>query len=128
MAYMIDDKGPYPNKAGEYCGNHHPNDKYARQDYLDRMRFGRPHACESGTTEEMEAKGYVGLYLKEDDPLAYLGENGREIPTPPELMEPAKAIEQGEMACCWGPHEQALIDQQLADQQHVGNHEKDPTR
>ena len=66
--------GPYPDKAGEYCGNHHP-DKNPRQtqiraeSYYTRMRFGRPHACKEGSEEEMEDRGWVGLYLKEDRPL-----------------------------------------------------------
>jgi hypothetical protein len=43
MAYMASDgQGPYPNKAGEFCGNYYP----------------------AGTIEEMEARGFVGLYLK----------------------------------------------------------------
>ncbi len=81
MAYMIDGKGPYPNKAGEFCGNHHPGlDTYPsvslqetpaeaqrrHQERLARMRFGKPSSCGMGTSEEMAAKGYVGLYLKED--------------------------------------------------------------
>lgn len=76
--------GPHPNKAGEYCGNHYPNNKHKKK-YLAKMRFGRPHPCKSGTTEEMEAKGYVGLYLKED---RQLFEWEVEVPTTPELMEP----------------------------------------
>lgn len=101
MAYMTKDgKGPYPNKAGEYCGNHSKGSSpYAmygqgqqeaaenQKAYLARMRFGRPRPCEAGTTEEMEAKGNVGLYLKEDIRLNF-GEI--EIPTPPELMEPTR--------------------------------------
>jgi hypothetical protein len=96
MAYMTKDGGgPYPNKAGEFCGNHLPNSKmnfYPRdpegihnKEYWAKMRFGRPHSCKAGTTEEMEARGYVGLYLKEDTPLF---DWEVEVPTPPELMEP----------------------------------------
>lgn len=61
MAYMTrDGKGPYPNKAGEYCGNHHPTHlRYAggaQEAYLNRMRFGRPRSCEAGTKEQMTAE------------------------------------------------------------------------
>ena len=100
MAYMLDGKGPYPNKTGEYCGNHlsgsmplrssnETRDEADRHqaEWLGRMRFGRPRACKAGTTKEMEARGFVGLYAKEDSPNIL----GREIdvPTPPELMEPS---------------------------------------
>lgn len=101
MAYMRGDEGPYPNKAGEYCGNHFlkslplrlNNESWAeamrnQKAYLSKMRFGRPHPCEAGTTKEMAARGYVGLYLKQDRPLRP-GE-GTEIPTPPELQEPLR--------------------------------------
>ena len=100
MAYMIGDKGPYPNKAGDYCGNHltgsqayamnrmtHAEAQENQKAWLSTMRFGRPRPSKAGTTKELEAKGYVGLYLKEGQPLM-LGE-GTEIPTPPELQEPA---------------------------------------
>ena len=88
MAYMTKDgQGPYPNKAGEYCGNHDQNNRTysggAKEAYLNRMRFGRPHSCKTDTFEEMEEKGYVGLYLKEDRPSF---EWGIEIPTPPESV------------------------------------------
>ena len=101
MAYMTKDgKGPYPNKAGEYCGNHlvgskpwvsydeMPQQAAENQErYLARMRFGKPRGCNAGTSEEMEARGHVGLYLKEDSTSGRL--NGDvEVPTPPELMEP----------------------------------------
>lgn len=56
MAYMTHNgKGPYPNKRGEYCGNYLPTAN--REQYLQKMRFGRPRPCESGTTKEMEARG-----------------------------------------------------------------------
>ncbi len=84
MAYMT---GPYPNKAGEFCGNHHPTYDTARPE----MRWGRPRPCKAGTTEEMEAQGFVGLYLKEDQPILPWQDNATAIPTPPELMEPAPA-------------------------------------
>ena len=98
MAYMTKEGGgPYPNKAGEYCGNHrmdlingkminieqHPEDLT----WLATMRLGRPRPCKAGTTCEMTKKGYVGLYLKNDNP-SLLPNGAIEIPTPPELMEP----------------------------------------
>lgn len=87
MAYMNGDKGPYPNKAGDYCGNHLKGSKaLSLKAWLLRMRFGRPRPCKAGTTEEMEAKGFVGLYLKQDRTLR--PDEGTEIPTPPELQEP----------------------------------------
>ncbi len=81
MAYMVEGRGPYPNKAGEYCGNHcgHP------LTIPENMRKGRPRPCPDGTTAEMEAQGYVGLYLKEDQKLMDWEE---ECDTPPELTEP----------------------------------------
>ena len=101
MAYMNKGsvpRGPYPNKAGEFCGNHMvgsepyccngespEQSEAAHVAYLAKMQFGRPRPCKAGTTEEMEAKGYVGLYLKEDRPLMFWEE---EVPTPPELLEP----------------------------------------
>ena len=99
MAYMTKDgKGPYPNRAGEHCGNHlvgsrayaadgeSPEQAAKIQDcWLATMRFGLPRKCKAGTSEEIVANGWVGLYLKEDSKLLP-GEV--EIPTPPELMEP----------------------------------------
>ena len=104
MAYMKKDGGaPYPNKAGEYCGNHCPTDqpcikfhespeeaKRNQERYLATMRFGRPRPCWAGTTEDMEAMGYVGLYLKHDFPVD-LADGDVEIETPDELKEPASA-------------------------------------
>lgn len=84
MAYMIEGKGPYPNKAGEFCGNYRPgarsfvmcdlnqdldDAKRQQQDRLAKMRYGKPSSCEAGTSDEMAAAGWVGLYLKEDQPL-----------------------------------------------------------
>lgn len=79
MAYMTKGKGPYPNKAGDFCGNHVPGSPVLRsfhesqaeaqrhqQVWLAQMRFGKPSNCEAGSSAEMAAKGYVGLYLKED--------------------------------------------------------------
>lgn len=79
MAHTTDGKGPYPDKAGEYCGNHFPGSEPAlgvgqspqvakrhQEEWLARMRFGKPANCGAGTSEEMAQKGWVGLYLKED--------------------------------------------------------------
>ena len=101
MAYMTQDgRGPYPNKKDEYCGNHHlGHDMIVLSDYRETpeqaqkreeefhayFRFGRPRPCVAGTSKEMQAQGFVGLYLKKDDPL----EPGRiEVETPEELREP----------------------------------------
>ena len=98
MAYMIDDKGPYPNKAGEYCGNHcigsepvlvlgeSPQDTNRHQRaYLAKMRFGRPRATYAYTTRQLQGMGIVGLYLREDSPKR---DGAVQISTPSELMEP----------------------------------------
>lgn len=82
MAHMIDGKGPYPDKAGEFCGNHLPGSppclafnetpreaERHQREWLSRMRFGKPSRCKAGSSEEMAADGCVGLYLKEDRPL-----------------------------------------------------------
>ncbi len=79
MAHMSDGQGPYPDKAGEFCGNHYPNMPAARvfgesqvdaeraqREWMNRMRFGKPAKCDAGTSEEMAAGGWVGLYLKEN--------------------------------------------------------------
>lgn len=79
MAHMTDGKGPYPDKAGEHCGNHLPGSSPLRligqtqaeadshqEDWLAKMRSGKPSNCEVGTSEEMAAKGFVGLYLTDD--------------------------------------------------------------
>lgn len=101
MAYMTKDgNGPYPNKAGEYCGNHFPNspphltlhqspeeaEQHLRE-WLKKMRFGRPRPCQAGTSKEMAEEGWVGLYLIKgySEPLR---DGDIEVPTPPELMEP----------------------------------------
>lgn len=79
MAYMSHGKGPYPNKTGEFCGNYLPGsfpirllhqtqeeaDQHQRE-WLAHMRIGRPSNCAAGSSGEMAAKGWVGLYLKED--------------------------------------------------------------
>ncbi len=79
MAHTIKGKGPYPDKAGEFCGNHKPgclaillagesikdaDCRWAK--WLEDVRFGDPSDCKAGTSKEMKAKGWVGLYLKED--------------------------------------------------------------
>lgn len=113
MAYLTKDgKGPYPNKAGEYCGNYNPNsyfheytdlekfceqphneeEKKRHREWLSKMRFGRPRPCKAGTTEEMEVMGWVGLYLKEDS--TFLLPGATTVPTPPELMEPPQKGEE----------------------------------
>lgn len=86
MAYMTKDGlGPYPNKAGEYCGNHNP--KYSQGGEVHwTIRCGRPRPCKAGTTEELEADGWMGLYLKDDSPYSNPGD--ADVPTPPELLEP----------------------------------------
>ncbi len=81
MAYKTEDGGPYPNLAGEFCGNHDPTtipqsyeteqDRKDEQARLNRMRFGKPSHCKAGTSEELAARGVVGLYLKEDRELLY---------------------------------------------------------
>ncbi len=100
MAWMTKDgKGPYPCDAGEYCGNHLPGGKacarfnqtheepqYNQDQWLARMRFGRPHSCKEGTSAEMSAKGWVGLYLKESD--GPLVSGATHVETPDELREP----------------------------------------
>lgn len=84
MAYMTaNGKGPYPNKVDEYYGNCNKDN----QSLPNTHRRGRPHACKAGTIEEMEAAGWFGLYLKEDQKVP-LPSGAIEIPTPPELMEP----------------------------------------
>ncbi len=92
MAHMVGGKGPYPDKAGEFCGNFYPDgllppDRGAasrQREYLVRMRFGRPRPCKA--TYVTADNGWVGLYLKTDRPLF-----DWEVPceTPPELWEPS---------------------------------------
>lgn len=81
MAYKLRDKGPYPNKAGEFCGNCQ-REKVNRDDCY----IGRPQPCGRGTVEKMEAQGYVGLYLKKD--IISLSKGVTEVPTPENLKEP----------------------------------------
>ncbi len=84
MAHSIKGKGLYPDKAGDFCGNHAPGgglvisfhetvkeaERHHRE-YFARMRFGKPSSCSAGTSEEMVALGYIGLYLKEDRKLLH---------------------------------------------------------
>ncbi len=58
MAYMFGNKGPFPNKAGEFYGNYHPGNLVLPEN----TRFGRPRPCAAAyvTVEN----GWVGLYLK----------------------------------------------------------------
>lgn len=85
MAYIRKDgSGPYPNKAGEYCGNHHPT---LKPFCFDGKRYGRPRPCANKISEEMAAAGWVGLYWEEDS-TPWSPDDCVEIPTPPELMEP----------------------------------------
>lgn len=100
MAYMTKEgKGPYPCYEGEFCGNHNPNHPLCRREgitadqaeqrqksSLAKMRFGRPRACGAGTSAEMAAQGYVGLYLKQGDEHRLPGEVL--VDTPEELREP----------------------------------------
>jgi hypothetical protein len=78
MAYINRNGETRPNLAGEFCGNHprdrepicgpHEDREAARQrqrDFLAHMRFGAPSACAAGSSQEMAAKGFVGLYFKE---------------------------------------------------------------
>ncbi len=90
MAHMSTDPdgtvhGPYPDKAGEFCGNHNLKSmdypapcvtgesptmaERRRREYLAQMRFGKPSRTTIKTSEEMAADGWVGLYLKEDGKL-----------------------------------------------------------
>lgn len=101
MAYMTKDgNGPYPCYAGEHCGNHligsmayaregqtHVEANYYEVMWLAQMRWGRPRPTKEGATEELENKGWVGLYLKEDDKRRLPGEV--EIDTPDKLKEPS---------------------------------------
>lgn len=87
MAYMTKEgEGPYPCHAGDYCGNHDPKRNYDGMTF-DNFRFGRPRPTKVRTTEELEAWGMVGLYLKRSDSHIFLGGEIL-IKTPPELCEP----------------------------------------
>lgn len=110
MAYMRKNgKGPYPCHAGEYCGNYlkgsqayvrddqtHENAQYIQKEWLARMRFGRPHSCGGFTVAEKIAQGWVGLYLKEDDPVNWRRPGDVLIDTPEELQEPPCLTDESE--------------------------------
>lgn len=71
--------GPYPNKAGEFCGNVSLSHVTLDADgstitnickvATTNKRIGQPAACQAGSSEEMVKKGCVGLYLIKDRPL-----------------------------------------------------------
>ena len=76
------DDGIYPDKRGEFCGNHMPGSEAvpmkgqtlgeARRWYavwLALMYYGKPATDPRKTSEEMAALGYVGLYLRADQKL-----------------------------------------------------------
>jgi hypothetical protein len=94
MAYIIKDRGqekwrgPYPNKAGEFCGNDERKNlrvtadgtieavagaEYGGWHSAKSRRIGRPSNCKMGTSEEMAAQGFVGIYLTADNPHAAVG-------------------------------------------------------
>ena len=85
-------RGPYPNKAGEFCGNTLLSDLILgadgttilfRKSYpwqrmrlgsngyekVVNQRMGRPAVCQAGSSEEMLKTGYTGLYLIKDEAL-----------------------------------------------------------
>lgn len=82
MAYIIryvcdtEWSGPYPDKAGEFCGN----DPNPARVLGENVRIGRPANCASGTSEEMAARGFVGLYLVADS-TGYKGKDARDVDT-----------------------------------------------
>lgn len=86
MAYMIDGRGPFADKTGEWVRNDGDKCvKYLRND--PPYRVGRPGPglqCQK-TSRILVARGIVGLYLRADKPSP---KGAVEIPTPPELMEP----------------------------------------
>lgn len=89
MAYMNNclcvPQGPYPSSVGDFCGNTLKSSLTIAKDgvtILERaslsrfgfetttgLRIGRPSNCPAGTSEEMLANGYVGLYLTEEKTL-----------------------------------------------------------
>jgi hypothetical protein len=73
-------RGPYPNKAGEFCGNIGLSDPDLGRDVLKTKRLGAPSSCLAGTSIELQAKGMAGLYLLKDQ--TYLGGyESREVDT-----------------------------------------------
>lgn len=79
--------GPFPNKAGEFCLNvlqrdiildedgttvissRRPLTSLRLDDKKVEPKIGPPSSCLEGTSEQMSARGYAGLYLKEDQPV-----------------------------------------------------------
>ena len=76
-------RGPFPDKAGEFCGNHVLKDEDKVHTFTDmpctinhansKVYVGKPSSCVGLTSNEMSKKGFVGLYLKADDPSAHDG-------------------------------------------------------
>ena len=102
--YYIDftgeERGPYPCHIGEYCGNEHKNQKPFLS-YFEEIgaqkesntRKGIPHSCPCGTSQEMQEKGFYGLYLTKEDSELWKKihkDKVRFVPTPDKLMEPGK--------------------------------------
>lgn len=93
--------GPYPMHAGEYCGNYNKDwpavsrlnqskegAKREQEQYLSRMRFGKPRPCQAYPTVELaEAAGLVGLYANSD---SHAFSWYVQCETPLELMEPGQ--------------------------------------
>ncbi len=77
---------PLPSKKGDFCGNvlreavffasdgvtvigHKWSFSYLRlADKTVKFRIGKPEASPCGSSSDMEAQGYIGLYLEEDQP------------------------------------------------------------
>lgn len=88
MAYMVDGRGPFPNKAGEWCGNRYTSDPIPLG-----MRIGRPRPDKTRTTAKLESQGYCGVYWLRDqgtgaDLECNRGKEMVEVPAPPSLTEP----------------------------------------
>lgn len=96
MAYMFEGRGPFPNKAGEFCGNWDTNLPVPPD-----MRYGRPRPTKASTTAELEAQGIGGLYWLTDQGSGAGLECNRdkgitEVPTPSKLTEPVADEAKGE--------------------------------
>lgn len=95
MAYMVGNEGPYPNLASEFCGNVSEScymiHRRGIHGVFEDKRPGRPRPTGTKTTEQLEAEGRIGLYLKRALPhndVKFHRRTIREVQTPPELMEP----------------------------------------
>lgn len=102
MAYRLPGNDyDLPYHAGEFCGNNNPAaDKKCEPPDHDILRslprreddhnhcHGVPRSCSLGTSEELAAAGYVGVYLVQDSRTA--PNEAKLVPTPTELMEPGK--------------------------------------